>query len=279
MGEIMIQWFPGHMAKAKKEIAAVLPLVDIIFELVDARIPYSSQNPLFLDLIKNKPRLVLLTKSEMADVDITEIWVKRFEKSGAAALAVDAVSGYNVNRIAKAVRNKLRDKIIKKQIRGMKMRPTRAMIIGIPNVGKSTLINKLVRKRATAVGNRPGVTKAQQWIRINPQLELLDTPGMLWPKIEERTVAIHLALTGAIKSEIVPFIDIGEYFFDFFRGCYSELFTARYGVDLNLSNQEIAKAIVTTRGIIREDYYEKAFNIVINDFQNMRIGRITLDRP
>src|SRR5690554_6225079 len=119
MGEIMIQWFPGHMAKAKKEIAAVLPLVDIIFELVDARIPYSSQNPLFLDLIKNKPRLVLLTKSEMADVDITEIWVKRFEKSGAAALAVDAVSGYNVNRIAKAVRNKLRDKIIKKQIRGM----------------------------------------------------------------------------------------------------------------------------------------------------------------
>ena len=275
----MIQWFPGHMAKAKKEIAAVLPLVDIIFELVDARIPYSSQNPLFLDLIKNKPRLVLLTKSEMADVDITEIWVKRFEKSGAAALAVDAVSGYNVNRIAKAVRNKLRDKIIKKQIRGMKMRPTRAMIIGIPNVGKSTLINKLVRKRATAVGNRPGVTKAQQWIRINPQLELLDTPGMLWPKIEERTVAIHLALTGAIKSEIVPFIDIGEYFFDFFRGCYSELFTARYGVDLNLSNQEIAKAIVTTRGIIREDYYEKAFNIVINDFQNMRIGRITLDRP
>lgn len=275
----MIQWFPGHMAKAKKEIAAVLPLVDIIFELVDARIPYSSQNPLFLDLIKNKPRLVLLTKSEMADVDITEIWVKRFEKSGAAALAVDAVSGYNVNRIAKAVRNKLRDKIIKKQIRGMKMRPTRAMIIGIPNVGKSTLINKLVRKRATAVGNRPGVTKAQQWIRINPQLELLDTPGMLWPKIKERTVAIHLALTGAIKSEIVPFIDIGEYFFDFFRGCYSELFTARYGVDLNLSNQEIAKAIVTTRGIIREDYYEKAFNIVINDFQNMRIGRITLDRP
>ncbi|MCK9536444.1 MAG: ribosome biogenesis GTPase YlqF [Bacilli bacterium] len=275
---MMIQWFPGHMAKAKKEIVAILPLVDIVFELADARIPASSQNPMLAEIIQKKPRLILLTKCDMADSTLTSAWERYFQDSGFGVLAIDAISGYNIKKIIPSAREMLKDKFNKERALGMKVRPIRAMILGIPNVGKSTLINRLVQRRAAAVGNRPGVTRAQQWIRINPNLELLDTPGILWPKFADQTVAMHLALTGAVKSEILSFVDIGEYFLDFFRQYYSKLFISRYKADLNLPNSEITARIVADRGIIQDDYYEKAFEIIINDFQNMRIGRITLDR-
>lgn len=272
----MIQWFPGHMAKAKREIAAALSLVDIVFELVDARVPTSSRNPMLSDIIKNKPRLVIMTKAAIADPAQTPLWEREIRAEGREVLTVDAVTGENIKKItpmAGALAT-----TAKKKVPGMKARPVRAMIIGIPNVGKSTLINRLVGRRAAAVGSRPGVTKAQQWIRINPRLELLDTPGILWPKFEDRAVAMHLALTGAIKSEILSFIEIGEYFIDFLRDHYPDAFKERYGIEAGVSKPDLARHIASTRGVTGDDYYEKAFALVINDFQNARVGRITLDR-
>jgi len=278
MGAIMIQWYPGHMAKAKKDITAILPLIDIVFELVDARIPKSSQNPLIDEIIQKKPRLVLMNKRNMADPIQTKKWEKHFKELGFGVLAVDAISGYNINKITSIAKVQLKDKILRDEKKGMKVQRLRAIILGIPNVGKSTLINRLVKRRLTAVGNRPGVTKAQQWIRISPAIELLDTPGILWPKFADEVVANNLAISGAIKSEILPIITIGEYFLDFLRKHYPTLFFQRYQVDINLENKELAKEIVLKHGILQSDYYERAFQIIINDFQSMRLGNITLDQ-
>lgn len=274
----MIQWFPGHMAKAGREISSVLPLVDIVFEIVDARIPRSSQNPMLQDIIKNKPRLILLNKCDMADPARTKSWENYYAHNGCGVLPINALSGYNVNKIAAAAKAQLSESIKKERGRGISRKVLRAVIIGIPNVGKSTLINRLVKRKSAAVGNRPGVTKAQQWIRLNPDLHLLDTPGILWPKFDDKITGFHLALTGAIKGEVLPTTAIGEYFLAFFRDNYSRLFADRYEVDLSLSDHEIARHIADSRGVFRADYYERAFEIIINDFRNLRLGRITLDQ-
>ncbi len=274
----MIQWFPGHMAKAKKEIEEKLRLVDIVYELLDARIPYSSKNPMINDLLKNKPRLILLTKSDMADDNYTNKWKKYFTNQGFPSLTIDSISGFNIKKIISVSQEILKDKFIKEQAKGLKPRPIRGMIVGIPNVGKSTLINKLVNKKATNVGNKPGITKAQQWVRLNANLELLDTPGVLWPKFEDQKVGMHLAITGAIRDEILKSSELGYYLLDFMKEKYEKNLLERYHFSTGLSNLDILKHIATTRGISdKEDIEEKASEVLLNDFRSLRLGRITLD--
>ena len=272
-----IQWFPGHMAKARREIEEKLKVVDIALVLVDARIPISSQNPMAMEILKNKPQLMILTKSDMADNNMTKKWEKYFLNKGKKAISIDSISGLNVKKIETLAKEILKEKIERDLKRGMKMRPIRAIIVGIPNVGKSTLINKLAGKKVANVGNMPGVTKAQQWIRLNQNLELLDTPGDLWPKFDDKKIGIHLALTGAIKDEILPKEDLTFYLIDFLKENYPDLFEKRYNVSMNQDTVRIIEEVLQKRGN-KKDEYEKGYDIILNDFKNARIGKITLDK-
>ena len=274
----MIQWFPGHMAKAKREIRERLRLVDVVYELLDARIPTASRNPLLGDLLKNKPRLVLLMKADLADPSQSQLWKRAFEKEGAMALEVDAAGGFRREEIIRSTLEILKPKLEKARERGLRARALRAMVVGIPNVGKSTLINRLARRKATRVADRPGVTRAQQWIRISGELELLDTPGVLWPKFDDEATGMHLALTGAIRDEILESERLGEYLLDFLKKHYPERLAERYGVGLEWGNAEIVEKIARDRGFFQSDQAEKAYDALLTDFRKNRLGRITLDR-
>lgn len=276
----MIQWYPGHMAKAKREIEEKLKFVDIVFELVDARVPVSSRNPVINDILKNKPRLVLVTKSTMGD----ELYNNKFvnsinQNNNTKALLIDSISGLNINKINTMCRTILKEKLEKEQARGMKPRAIRAMVVGIPNVGKSTLINKLVGKKTAIVGNKPGVTKSLQWIRINKDLELLDTPGVLWPKFEDVEVGYNLALTGAIKDDIIHKDDLILYFLTFLKQHYKQALSY-YNVNEEMDNVEILDVIGKNKNYIRnkEVEYERVYELILNDLRNLKLGRITLDR-
>ena len=273
---MVVQWYPGHMAKAKREIEEKIKLVDIVYELIDARIPYSSKNPMITDILKNKPHLVLLTKTSMAHPQMTKKWEAYYKELGVEVIAIDSLSGENVKKIEVLSKEILKEKIQKNLDRGLKPRPIRAMIVGIPNVGKSTLINKLVNKNVAITGNKPGVTKAQQWIRINQNLELLDTPGVLWPKFEDQKVGVHLALTGAIKSEILHNDDLVLYLISFLRENYPKVLENRYGIDEELDNIGILESIMKKRGIHKDDY-DKCYELIMNEFRSLKLGRITLD--
>lgn len=275
MGEDkMIQWFPGHMAKARREIEDNLKLVDIVFELIDARIPYSSKNPLINQILNQKPRLTLLTKASLADPHYTNLFIK----DNPNCLEIDSITNLNIQKIVPYVKRVLKEKRERDKKRGMKPRAIRTMILGIPNVGKSTLINRLVGKKVARVGDKPGVTKARQWIRINKDLELLDMPGILWPKFEDKTVGIHLALTGAIKDEILSLEDLGDYLLTFLKDNYRPNLEAVYKIDTSLDNFEIAKEIAKSRGIFGDDYLSRVMEVIINEFRSGKLGRITLDR-
>lgn len=276
----MIQWYPGHMAKAKREIEEKLKFVDIVFELVDSRVPSSSRNPMINDILKNKPRLILLTKSIMSDDYYNNKFVNEInQSSNTKALLIDSISGLNINKIVTYCRTILKEKLEKEQARGMKPRAIKAMVIGIPNVGKSTLVNKLVGKKTAVVGNKPGVTKSLQWIRINKDLDLLDTPGVLWPKFEDQKVGYHLALTGAIKDDIIYKDDLILYFIDFLKENYPNAL-AYYNVNKDMDNIEILNTIAKNKNLIRnkEVEYERVYELILNDFRNIKLGRITLDR-
>ena len=226
----MIQWYPGHMAKAIREIGDKIKIVDFVIILLDARCPHSSFNPLLNDVLKNKKCLYVLTKKDKADVKETNKWLAYFQKQNIKAIALDARDSKNDKIIIKETQDLMKEKREKDLIRGIKPRPIKTMIVGIPNVGKSTLINSLVKKRVTAVGDRPGITKVQQWIKINQNLELLDTPGVLWPKFDNQIIGLNLSIIGSINDTILPVFDVASYLIDFLKKYYSRAILERYNI-------------------------------------------------
>lgn len=274
-----IQWFPGHMAKAIRQLEENLHVVDIVFELVDARIPQSSRNPEIERLIKDKPHLVIMTKSDLADPDQTANWIKQFKAQGVPAIAVDSKANITTKTVTRIAQSILADKLNNEQQKGLKERPIRAITVGIPNVGKSTLLNRLVNKRAAQVGDRPGVTKGQQWLRSSSKLQLLDTPGILWPKFDDEETGQALALTGAIKDQRFASDDVALYALKFFRQYYPKALQERYKLteeDFDLSDVDLLLKLTKQFGM--KDDYERASDRLILDIRKSKLGRYTLNR-
>lgn len=278
-----IQWFPGHMAKARREVTEKLKLVDIIFELVDARIPSSSRNPMIDEIIQHKPRLVLLNKADMADKEVTKEWIRYFEDKGISALAINSQAGVGMKEIVSASKAILKEKFDRMKAKGVKPRAIRAMIVGIPNAGKSTLINRLAKKNIAKTGNMPGVTKAQQWIKVGKELELLDTPGILWPKFEDQEVGLKLALTGAIKDTILNLQDISIYGLRFLEQEYPDRLKERYGIErIPEEIVELFNEIGKRRGALMsggEVDYDKVAELVIRDIRTEQLGPLSFEKP
>lgn len=278
-----IQWFPGHMAKARREVTEKLKLVDIIFELVDARIPISSSNPMLQDIIQQKPKLVLLNKADIADQKLTNRWIKHYEEQGVRALAINSQAGSGIKDIVSTSKIILHDKLERQKAKGLRPRAIRAMIIGIPNVGKSTLINRLAKRNIAKTGNTPGVTRSQQWIKVGKELELLDTPGILWPKFEDPEIGYKLALTGAIKDTLLDMQDIAVFGLNYLKANYEERLIDRY--QLSEIPDEIAALfdqIGTFRGCLTsggEVDYDKTAEVIVRDIRMQKLGNITLDLP
>ncbi len=276
-----IQWFPGHMAKARREVTEKLKLVDIIFELIDARLPLSSRNPMIDEVINQKPRLLILNKSDMADEHETRKWVEYFAQRGHKAVAINSLEGKGLQQVTKAAQEILQEKFERMKSRGMKPRAIRAMIVGIPNVGKSTLINRLAKKNIAKTGNTPGVTKAQQWIKVGKELELLDTPGILWPKFEDQEVGFKLALTGAIKDTITNMEDLAVYGLRFLAIHYPARMEERYGFqfiheDLVETFDHIGK-LRRVFGPGGEIDYDQVAQLVVRDIRGLQLGKLTFD--
>ncbi|GAB0167187.1 ribosome biogenesis GTPase YlqF [Lysinibacillus sp. CTST325] len=276
-----IQWFPGHMAKARREVTEKLKLVDIIFELIDARLPLSSRNPMIDEVINQKPRLLILNKSDMADEHETRKWVEYFAQRGHKAVAINSLEGKGLQQVTKAAQEILKEKFDRMKSRGMKPRAIRAMIVGIPNVGKSTLINRLAKKNIAKTGNTPGVTKAQQWIKVGKELELLDTPGILWPKFEDQEVGYKLALTGAIKDTITNMEDLAVYGLRFLSVHYPARMEERYGFqfiheDLVDTFDHIGK-LRRVFGPGGEIDYDQVAQLIVRDIRGLQLGKLTFD--
>lgn len=271
------------MAKALRLIKERLKYVDIVFELRDARVPFSSSNPEVDEIIQQKHRLILLNKAGKADPVITEQWVQYYKEKGIDALPVDCISGMNINKIVPYAKQVLKEKIEKERKKGLKERPIRALIIGIPNVGKSTLINILAKRKATKTGDRPGITKAQQWINVQGGLMLLDTPGVLWPKFENQVIGYRLAVTGAIKDEILPLDDVSIFALRYLQEHYPEDLKARYKLDsLDEEPLRIMEEIGRKRGCLlpgNQINYDKVIDIILHEVRTDRIGRITWETP
>jgi ribosome biogenesis GTPase A len=279
-----IQWFPGHMAKARREVTEKLKLVDIIYELVDARIPYSSRNPMIDEIIQHKPRLVLLNKADMADKAITKEWINYFAEKGIKALAINSQAGEGMKDIVQASHEILKEKFDRLRAKGVKNpRAIRAMIVGIPNAGKSTLINRLAKKNIAKTGNTPGVTKAQQWIKVGKELELLDTPGILWPKFEDQEVGKKLAVTGAIKDTLLNLQDLVIFSIRFLAEHYPERLKERYKLDAVPENVvEMFDHIGVLRGCLRAGGvvdYDKVSELIIREIRSEQFGPLTFERP
>ncbi|WP_042456342.1 ribosome biogenesis GTPase YlqF [Neobacillus dielmonensis] len=278
-----IQWFPGHMAKARREVTEKLKLVDIIFELVDARIPYSSRNPMIDEIIQHKPRLVLLNKADMADKDVTKEWIAYFEKQGVKAIAINSQAGEGMKKITQAAQGLLKEKFDRMRAKGVKPRAIRAMIVGIPNAGKSTLINRLAKKNIAKTGNTPGVTKAQQWIKVGKEMELLDTPGILWPKFEDQEVGMKLAITGAIKDTLLNLQDLTIYAIRFLERQYPERLQERYQLtDIPEDVVALFDHIGKLRGCLSGGGlidYDKVAELVIREIRSEKFGPLSFERP
>lgn len=277
---VTIQWFPGHMAKAIRQFEENLSLVDVVFEVIDARIPLTSQNPEIRRISSDKPHLYIMTKRDLADPQLTSAWLQYFAEHNQPAIAIDAKTKFGINNVISVISPILRDKLQREQDKGMKKRPIRAISVGVPNVGKSTVLNRLVNRRAAQVGNRPGVTKGQQWLKSTDKLELLDTPGILWPKFSSQEVADKLALTGAIKESVYASDDIALFGLKQIRLLHPEGLKDRYHLtdnDLDLSDVDLLLQI--TRKVGMRDDYERGSNRIIQDFRAGKIGRFTLDDP
>ena len=276
-----LQWYPGHMRKAERLVKENLKLVDVVVELLDARIPLSSANPVLREIVGGKPRLIVLNKADLADETATRAWVKYFAAQGIAAVPVDAVQGRGVKELVQVIAKCAKPKTDKLVQHGAKARAARCMILGIPNVGKSSLINRLSGGSKTKVENRPGVTRAKQWIRLGAQLELLDMPGILWPKFEDQQAALHLAFTGAINDNVYDVASVVLLLLDTLRRAYPSALIERYRLEGALpSGIALLEEIGRKRGCLRAGGkidYEKAEQIVLTDFRSGRLGRVTLD--
>lgn len=278
-----IQWFPGHMAKARREISEKIKQVDLIIELKDARIPYSSTNPMIDEIVGNKPRLILLCKSSMADPNVTKLWIDEYRKNKIIALDIDSITGYHVNQVIKCAELALKDVFAKRREKGILSKTIKAMILGIPNVGKSTLINTLAKRKATNVGNKPGVTKSQTWIRVTDDLFLLDTPGILWPKFEDQLVGLKLAMCGSIKDEILSLEEITVASIDYLATNYPNLLMKRYGLDdVNKDAGSILDDIGRKRGFLLKGGIvdvSRTTTMFLNELRTMKIGAMSYERP
>lgn len=274
-----INWYPGHMAKTKREIKEKLDLIDIVFEVVDARIPYSSKNMEIEELTNNKPRVIIITKIDLCDINKTNKWIKYYEDKGYIVLPIDLINNPNTKIIFDKI-TPIIDTINEKRAKkGLKARRCRIIVMGVPNVGKSTLINRLVGRRSTSVGNRPGVTKNLEWIRINDKVELLDTPGILWPKLNDTTVAHNLASMTAIKEEVLDTEDIAIYIINKMLKEYPDNIKNRYSIENTSDIVEILDQIGKKIGAYRnnETDYDKVYKKVIKDLEDGYLGKITFD--
>ena len=275
-----INWYPGHMAKTKREIKEKLDLIDVVFEVIDARIPFSSKNKDIDELIKNKPRILIMTKIDLCDIDKTNKWINYYEKKGYKVIPIDLINNPNLKNINNEVSILAKTLNEKRKLKGLKERKVRAIILGIPNVGKSTLINRLVGKKATNVGNKPGITKKLEWIRINDNMELLDTPGLLWPHLGDREVALNLASMTAIKEEILDTEEIAIYIINTMLKMYPDNIKNRYNLKNETDIVDILDCIGKKIGAIRnnETDYEKVYTTILRDLREGYLGKITFDK-
>lgn len=280
---LYINWYPGHMKKTKELVINNLKLVDVVVELLDARIPYSSKNPDIDKIAGGKPRVVILNKSDLADKNKLNRWINYYKERGIKAIPVDTMKGVGINKLVEECRNATREKMDSLVDKGRKERPIRIMIVGVPNVGKSSIINKLTGRKSTVTGDKPGVTKGKQWVRLKGNLELLDTPGILWPKFEDQDIALKLAFSRAIKDEILDVETLGLRLIEKLMEIEPEKLKARYKLDeIGETGLETMEMIGRKRGFIlgrqELDYTRIAFT-VLNEFREGKIGQITLEVP
>ena len=271
-----IQWFPGHMSKARRQVQENLKHVDLVTILVDARLPLSSQNPMLTKIVGDKPKLLILNKADLADSNRTKEWRSYFENQGIKTLAINSKEQSTVKLVTDAAKSLMADKIQRLRERGIQKETLRTMIIGIPNAGKSTLMNRLAGKKIAVVGNKPGVTKGQQWLKSNKDLEILDTPGILWPKFEDELVGLKLALTGAIKDQLLPMDEVTIFGLNYFKTYYPERLEERFkGIELEEEAPEIIMEMTRKLGF-REDY-DRFYNLFVKEVRDGKLGRYTLD--
>lgn len=281
VNKIGINWYPGHMAKTKRLISENLNLIDIIYEVIDSRIPYSSKINDLEELVKNKPRILVFTKYDLCDKEETNKFIEKYKKQGYYVIIYDLTKNIDTNKIIDLSKEILKEKLEKIKLKGITKNSIRALVVGIPNVGKSTLINKLVGKKIAVVGNKPGVTKNLNWVRVDKQLELLDSPGILWPKLEQEKEAFNLASTTAIKEDILPKEEIAVYIIKFLYKYYPDILESNYGVtDIN-DFYEVYEIIGKSRGFISKGGIvddDRVTNLIINDIKQGKIKGITFDR-
>ena len=276
------QWYPGHMTKAKRMMQENISLIDLIIEIVDARIPLSSRNPDIDELGKNKSRVILLNKSDLSDGKYNELWMDYFKEKGFHVVLVNSKNGQGVKSIQGVVQEACKEKIERDRKRGIINRPVRAMVVGIPNVGKSTFINAFTGKACTKTGNKPGVTKGKQWIRLNKQLELLDTPGILWPKFEDQLIGLKLALIGSMNDEVLNVDELAVELIKFLGEHYKELFLNRYQIEWNEDPYVVLENLCFKRGCIAKGEKAdvlKGSNLLLDEFRAGKIGKISLEFP
>lgn len=276
---VAIQWFPGHMSKARRQVQENLKYVDFVIELVDARLPISSRNPMLDKIIGDKPRLIALNKADLADRNAVKSWVEFFEKQGIIALAINSKEAHTAKRLTVAAKTLMADKLARNAERGIQNSSLRTMIVGIPNAGKSTLMNRLAGKKVAVTGNKPGVTKGQQWLRTNKELKILDTPGILWPKFEDDQVGLKLALTGAIKDQLLPMDDVTIFGLQYFLENYQAATMKRLRMkeaDLELEIPDLIMEL-TKRFGFRDDY-DRFYQMFVKDVRDGRMGEYCLDK-
>lgn len=279
--KIRIQWFPGHMTKAKREMQEKLEMVDMVIELRDARIPSASKNPMIEELCQNKPRLIVLSKKDKADAEATRLWCSALQNETTRVVALDILQENIIPRIVEESRLLMQAKIERMKRRGIRPRAIRAMVVGVPNVGKSTFINRISKKKVAVTGDRPGVTRALQWSKVNQNLELLDTPGVLWPKFEDETVGVLLAITGAIRDEILPLEEIAAWAMRYLIVHHAEALQKRYEVEVCADPYVMLERIAQKRGFMRKKEMDEKRTIetFLRELRDDKLGRITWELP